>query len=64
MNQLRMTEESDKFTSEYNKTQEILAYRYEQEIRKAISNIREEVDKAESPYLGENDLVITTIDLR
>lgn len=54
MNLLRMNKESERFASEYNETQEILADRYEQEMNKAVSNIMYEVDKADSPYLGKD----------
>ena len=52
MNQLKMTEESEQFAIEYNETQKILEDKYEQEMRKAVSNIRREVNKAESLCLG------------
>lgn len=68
MNQLRMNKESDKFATEYNEISEILADRYEQEMREAVSNIKYELDKAELPYLRLDlapiiDESLATVDL-
>ena len=68
MNQLRMNKESDKFATEYNEISEILADRYEQEMREVVSNIKYELDKVELPYLGLDlapiiDESLATVDL-
>ena len=52
MSYLKLNQESEQFASEYSQLQEILADRYQQEMTKAIRNIKEEVNNAESPYLG------------
>lgn len=49
-----MKEESKRIASEQQEYIAIVSDRYEQEMKEAVSNIKYEVDKAESPYLGKD----------
>lgn len=50
----QMEEESQKIASEQQEYIAIVSDRYEQDMKKTVSNIKEEVEKAESPYLSPN----------
>ena len=67
-NYLSMEEESKRIALEHEEYLAILTDKYEQEMKGAVSNIRYELDKAESPYLGLDlapiiDESLATIDL-
>lgn len=51
-NYLAMEEESQRIAFEQLEYTAIISDRYEQEMKKAVSNIKYEMEKAESPYLG------------
>ena len=63
-----MEEESKKVATEQQEYIAIISDRYQQEMKKVASNIKYEVENAESPYLGLDlapviDESLATIDL-
>ena len=67
-NYLSMEEESKRIALEHEEYLAILTDKYEQDMKEAVSNIKHELDKAESPYLGLDlapiiDESLATIDL-
>lgn len=63
-----MTKESEQFASEYDEFQKIFEDEYQVEMIRATQNIKKEVDKADTPYLGTDvtpiiDESLATIDL-
>lgn len=52
INYYQMEKESEQFASEQREYIEIVSDRYEQEMIKAVNNIKYELNKSESPYLG------------
>lgn len=53
----QMEEDSERFATIYSESQEILADKYQQEMTKATQNIKNELEKAELPYLGKDTTV-------